>query len=146
MLTIAKRQYRKEKTIGGEVQGNQGEDDEGEGENIKFTTNQIALAPPEIRASYQEALGKKWHLETSNTTDAFRTIDGLFKFVPGKANGLSLDVCTAEKLPDVNLSATEVFLAQRESQRKSMGKYCQTDEEWELSSSHTKNRQVSLTS
>jgi hypothetical protein len=81
-LQIAKRQYRRERNL---AVGKNGKEDEDE--NATLTTNQIALAPKTVQESYQEEFRRKWHLQTSNLTDAFKTIDGLFTFVPGKANG-----------------------------------------------------------
>ena len=75
---IARKQFRKEKLL---------PEDNLAGDEVKWETNQIGLAPPEIKEMYREEFRKKWHLETSNTTDAFKTIDSLFQFVPGKANG-----------------------------------------------------------
>jgi hypothetical protein len=80
-LKVAKRQYNREKHSRMEMQP------EGEGSDVKFTTNQIGLAPPEIQAQYHEELRRKMGLDKSHLTTALETLDSLFDFVPGSKNG-----------------------------------------------------------
>ena len=78
---IAKRQYNREKASKKQIQP------EGEGSDAKLQTNQIELAPPEIREQYHMELRRKMGLDKSHLTTALETIDSLFTYVPGSKNG-----------------------------------------------------------
>lgn len=72
---IAKRQLKKEKE--------EYKDDPLDPEEYQMDTNQIALAPKEIREKWEMEFRKKKGLEKSNMTTAFETIDSLFSYKPG---------------------------------------------------------------
>jgi hypothetical protein len=80
---IARRQLHKECKL--KKEEDSGNSDEGEKSTV--ATDQIELAPPQIKAIYHDNLQKKLHLDKSHTIQAFETLDNLFQLIPGKANG-----------------------------------------------------------